>query len=199
MTYHSETLAALIGSRICHDLISPIGAVNNGLELLALSQDRDGPEMALVTDSANSANARICLFRLAFGLATPDQVSRADDLTAIWRGVYPDGRFTLDWQGPATLPRREARLLALACLCVEAALPQGGKLRILRSGESWHVRGTGPCLALDEPLWRILSSFHAETTVAPAHVQFLLLSGHLHEMGRLCRYERGDNHIGLSF
>jgi len=199
LTYHSETLAALIGSRICHDLISPIGAVNNGLELLALSQDRDGPEMALVTDSASSANARICLFRLAFGLATPDQVSRADDLTAIWRGVYSDGRFTLDWQGPATLPREEARLLALACLCVEVALPQGGKLRIVRIDDGWHVRGTGPRLAFDEPLWGILSSFRTEKTVAPAHVQFLLLPGHLHEMGRLCRYERGDCHIGLSF
>lgn len=54
--------AALIGSRICHDLISPIGAINNGLELIEMSAPSLGPEMALISDSVTSASARIRFF-----------------------------------------------------------------------------------------------------------------------------------------
>ena len=58
-------LAALIGSRICHDLISPIGAINNGLELLGMTGSSEGPELQLITDSVGSATARIRFFRIA--------------------------------------------------------------------------------------------------------------------------------------
>ena len=74
MDQHIDNLAALIGSRICHDLISPIGAVTNGLELMSMAGGT-GPELELVNESAANANARIRLFRLAFGQATTD----ADD------------------------------------------------------------------------------------------------------------------------
>lgn len=199
MTYHSESLAALIGSRICHDLISPIGAVNNGLELLALAGGQGGPEMALVNDSAASANARIRLYRLAFGIASPGQISRGDEITDIWRGVHANTRFGLDWTGPATLPRREARLIVLACLCAEVALPQGGTLRVERDETGWHVHGAGPRLSVDHALWDRLTRLQNRDDVPPAHVQFLLLPGHLHEMGRLCRYDTGANHVRISF
>lgn len=199
MTYQTESLAALISSRICHDLISPIGAVNNGLELLSLSGARDGPEMALVSDSAASANARIRLYRLAFGLAAPDQTARAAEITDIWRGIYPQGRFTLDWAGPATLPRREARLILLAGLCMEAALPQGGRLRVAAGDPGWQVEGTGPRIAVDEALWRRLGDPGHRDDVMPAHVQFVLLPAHLHEMGRLCRCETGESLLRISF
>ena len=56
-------LAALIGSRICHDLISPIGAINNGLELLGMSDAREGPELELISESVGNASARIRFFR----------------------------------------------------------------------------------------------------------------------------------------
>ncbi|MEO0403208.1 MAG: histidine phosphotransferase, partial [Pseudomonadota bacterium] len=62
-------LAALIGSRICHDLISPIGAINNGLELLGMSDQRDGPEIDLISESVENASARIRFFRIAYGAA----------------------------------------------------------------------------------------------------------------------------------
>ena len=52
-------LAALIGSRICHDLISPIGAINNGLELLGMSGGNSSPEMDLIQESVGNASARI--------------------------------------------------------------------------------------------------------------------------------------------
>ena len=64
-------LAALISSRICHDLISPIGAINNGLELLGMSgQSLDTPEMSLINESVQNASARIRFFRIAYGAAS---------------------------------------------------------------------------------------------------------------------------------
>lgn len=63
---------ALIGSRICHDLINPLGAIGNGIELLSLSGMAASPEMTLVQDSVNNATARVKFLRLAFGDATPD-------------------------------------------------------------------------------------------------------------------------------
>jgi histidine phosphotransferase ChpT len=62
-------LAALIGSRICHDLISPIGAIGNGVELLLMEASGKGPELSLISESVAAANARIRFFRVAFGAA----------------------------------------------------------------------------------------------------------------------------------
>ena len=67
-------LAALIASRICHDLISPIGAIGNGVELLAMEPGGPRPEMALISESVANANARIRFFRICFGQASSDQL-----------------------------------------------------------------------------------------------------------------------------
>ena len=58
-------LAALVGSRICHDLISPIGAIGNGVELLALTDGDTGAEMELISESVQNASARIRYLRIA--------------------------------------------------------------------------------------------------------------------------------------
>ena len=65
-------IAALIASRICHDLISPIGAIGNGMELMALSsgQEQSSPELDLISQSVENANARIRFFRIAYGSPT---------------------------------------------------------------------------------------------------------------------------------
>ena len=199
MTYHSENLAALIGSRICHDLISPIGAVNNGLELLALSGVSDGPEMSLVTDSAASANARIRLFRLAFGVASDLQETRADEVIAIWSGVQSEGRITLSWDGPSSLPRPMARVIILACLCAEEALPLGGTLRVDQSEDIWRVTAIGDKLAVDSELWACLSGPCDAPDIQPAHVQFLLLSKHLGKMNRQCSYMQSQDTLRITF
>ncbi len=68
MNVRSSDLVALIGSRICHDLISPIGAIGNGIELIGLSGAGAGPEMALISESVTNAQARIRFYyRVAFG------------------------------------------------------------------------------------------------------------------------------------
>jgi histidine phosphotransferase ChpT len=78
MAQNDLDLAALVSSRICHDLLSLIGAINNGLELLNMSGASPiGPEMQLICDSVKSASARIRFFRIAFGAASDDPVVRS--------------------------------------------------------------------------------------------------------------------------
>ena len=78
MTLDTTRLAAgelsqLLGSRLCHDLVSPLGAIGNGVELLEMSPDFPGiaacPELQLIAESVSSARARIQIFRVAFGQA----------------------------------------------------------------------------------------------------------------------------------
>jgi len=198
MTYYTENLAALIGSRICHDLISPIGAVNNGLELLSLSGAPEGPEMALVSNSAASANARIRLFRLAFGIASDTQITRGDEIRDIWRGVHHDGRITLDWAGPDSMERTMARLIVLACLCCEVALPLGGSIHVMQDGNECTLTAKGPKLAIDPGLWDGLLDLGDQRDIQPAHVQFVLLPHHLGLMGRKCSYRATEEALTIA-
>lgn len=199
MNHHTQNIADLIGSRICHDLISPIGAVSNGLELLALAGTQNSPEMNLVADSAASANARIRLFRLAFGVASPDQVTRADEIKAIWSGVYPDGRISLVWSASDSVPRRIARLVVLSCLCAEIALPQGGRLVVSEADDEWRITAIGEPLNVDPVLWDTLTGLGEAQPLQPAHVQFLLLPQHLSTLGREAKYEASGTTLTISF
>lgn len=106
-------LGSLIGSRICHDLISPIGAINNGLELLAMSGDAEGPEIGLIGESVGSASARIRFFRIAFGTAG-DQMVGSAEVAAILRDLYAPSRIDIVWQMGAAQPRSLAALSGLA-------------------------------------------------------------------------------------
>lgn len=192
MRQHIDNLAALIGSRICHDLISPIGAVTNGLELMSMSGANAGPELDLVHESAANANARIRLFRLAFGQASPEQTTRGDEIESILRDVYGKGRLTIEWHPPDSFARPEAQALVLAILCCEQALPQGGTITLTQTQKRWTVRATGPQIKADRTLWANVGRPYPDCDVAPAQVQFALLPRQLAERGKTCTYEISD-------
>jgi len=84
-------VASAIASRICHDLISPLGAIANGVELLALSGVQPTPEMDLIAQSVESANARIRFFRLAYGAPGVAGVGRSE-VTRTLAALSPIGR-----------------------------------------------------------------------------------------------------------
>jgi len=87
-------LAALIGSRICHDLISPIGAINNGLELLGMSGQTGGAELDLISQSVENASARIRFFRIAYGAEGIQPLGRAE-IEAKMQGYTAGGRLCI--------------------------------------------------------------------------------------------------------
>lgn len=170
-------LAALVGSRLCHDLISPVGAIQNGLELLSLSgADQSAPEMALIQDSCASAAARIRFFRVAFGLATPGQMMGQREVEGNLRDLCAGGRLTPDWTVKGDLSRTEVQLVYLAWLCCETALPQGGTIRVERDDLGWHLTASGPRIAANAVIWAQLDVPEPQPEMTPDKVQFAMLA-----------------------
>ncbi|KNG95013.1 histidine phosphotransferase family protein [Pseudaestuariivita atlantica] len=169
-------LSALLGSRICHDLISPIGAINNGLELLAMtSQGAGSPEMVLIQDSCRSASARIRFFRVAFGVASPAQRMGPGELRGIIADFTEGSRLRVDWSPEIDASRAEAQLAFLGILCAETAMPFGGTLKIDESGGRWKLTAKADTFKIDPEIWDNLPAGDLVAAKEPGLVQFCLL------------------------
>ncbi|MBW4972202.1 hypothetical protein KZZ08_01145 [Roseovarius mucosus] len=198
MPQHTHALGALIASRICHDLVSPLGAIGNGLELMGLSGTMEGPEMALIAASAAQALARVRLFRLAFGQVEDDHVTRAEELRDILGTLHAGGRITLTLQITAPLPRPMAQILLLGLLCVEQALPQGGQLAVSQTPEGWQIVATAARLAPDVDLWRALCAEGPWPRPTPAQVHFQLLHHCLAAQGATLQRQLTDTEFRVT-
>ena len=143
--------AALLVSRVCHDLVSPVGAVVNGLEVL--EDERDAAMRAdalkLVVSSAEQAAARLQFARIAFGAA--GSAGAELDLTEVGRivkGLLQGGKVAVDWQAAqVNWPKDWAKLLMNATLLAADSLPRGGQVRVETSGDAakpgFAIRATG--------------------------------------------------------
>ena len=174
MVTSNVNLAALIGSRICHDLISPIGAINNGIELLGMTGATDGPEVELISESVGNASARIRFFRIAFG-AAGDQLIGRSEATGVLDDLMGNGRLHVDYSLLEAQPRKMVRLAFLGILCLESAMPYGGQISVSCMDGQWTLRGTADKLNIDMTLWSVLADPGAADDIAPANVQFALL------------------------
>ncbi|MEQ8899407.1 MAG: histidine phosphotransferase family protein [Roseovarius sp.] len=199
MPHPSDKIASLIGSRICHDLISPVGAVANGLELLELSGLPKSPEFSLVAESAGHASARIQYFRLAFGDAEPEQAISGQAVADILAAVYEAGRIEIDWQASGDFSRPGVKAALLALMCVEQALVAGGRIVVSREGARWHLRAEAERLAPDPALWDLLNGAPGPEAVPPAAVQFLLLPHVLGENSANINFQATDKVVEISF
>lgn len=168
-------LAALLGSRICHDLISPLGAIGNGVELLMLDGGAARPEVALIAQSVASAAARIRFLRVAFGIAGTEQRMGRPEILGLLRDWTEGGRLVIDWQPAGDHPRAELRRAFLALLCLETVLPFGGTVAVTRDNSHWQARASGRRLRVEPPLWALLTDPAAEVALTAPQVQFGLL------------------------
>lgn len=192
-------ITALLGSRICHDLISPIGAISNGVELLLMDNLAKGPEMTLVAESVANANARIRFFRVAFGQTTKDQRIGLTEVRGILADLARGSRTMVDWNTPTDLSRRETKLAFLCMLCLESALGQGGRLAVDRGESRWTVTGTAPRLRIDPKLWEGLSNPQTEVEIGASQVQFLLVPEEVARQHRRLTVEINETEIRLTF
>lgn len=198
MSVSSVNLAALIASRICHDLISPIGAINNGLELLGMSGDLGGPELELISDSVGNANARVRFFRVAYGSAGDQQLGRAE-VVSILEDMSNGARLQYIWSPLEPCNRREVRLAFLALQCLETALPFGGTAKVFCADGKWTVIGEATKINVNDDLWARISGGQSSATVTPALVQFALLPENAKEIDRTVRVEQSLDKITLNF
>ncbi len=191
-------LAALIGSRICHDLISPIGAINNGVELLAMSGATPSAEMDLIGSSVSNASARIRFFRVAFGSAGEQMVGRTE-ITSILRDIYDEGRHSVTWTPLEPQPRNTVRLAFLALLCLEAAMPYGGVINISESDGRWTLDAKADKLNINDTLWQMLDGMNAVEDLQPAQVQFALLPANAKKANRKISQQISAEAVSIIF
>ncbi|HTG37561.1 histidine phosphotransferase family protein [Sphingomonas sp.] len=168
--------ASLLCSRLCHDLLSPVGALNNGLELLA---DEHDPEMRarcleLLADSARASANKLKFFRLAFGAAGGfgEMVDTREAQAAI-EGLFADNqRLELGWMVEAgQLPKPAIKVLLNLALIAGDALVRGGRLDVGAEAEGSRVeivvRADGPRIVLDPELRTALDGSGAGGGLTP--------------------------------
>lgn len=192
-------ISALIGSRICHDLISPIGAIGNGLELLSMSTTVGKSELALLTESVGNANARIRFFRVAFGIFSAEQMMSAREIRSILSDLFTNTRLSVDWTISDAVPRQDVKLAFLLLLCLETAMPWGGQITISEHQGAIAVTGVSDKLKLEDVWFDALISGDIPDQMQPARVQFALVPLEVAERGRSLSVRRGENRIGLAF
>ncbi len=132
-------LAALLCSRVCHDLISPVGAIMNGLEVMEDDNDEETKTFALdlIKKSARTASAKLQFCRIAFGAAgSAGAQIDTGDAEKVARGMLEDGKIKIGWNLPqALLPKNRVKLLLNMLLIAGHAIPRGGQLTIDPMGE----------------------------------------------------------------
>jgi len=183
----STDLAALLCSRLCHDMLSPVGALSNGLELLA---DEKDPEMRkrcfeLLEQSAKISTDKLKFFRLAYGAAGGfgDEVPADEPRDLVAGLIAANERVAFEWGvADSTLPKPAVKvLLNLSAIAIDA-LVRGGTLAIgaeRREGATEiAVRATGPRVAFDANIGKALDGSLAARELtgrtAPAHMIRLL-------------------------
>ena len=134
VTLEALDLAALLCSRVCHDLSSPAGAIVNGLEVLEESKDEETRSFAidLIKKSARTASARLQFCRVAFGAAgsANGQVDLSD-AENVARGFIEDGKVKLSWNlAGALLPKNRVKLLLNMILVAAQSIPRGGVVAV---------------------------------------------------------------------
>ncbi|MDJ1158142.1 histidine phosphotransferase family protein [Chelatococcus sp. SYSU_G07232] len=137
-------LAALLCSRVCHDVISPVGAIVNGLEVLEDEDDASMKEFALdlIKKSARQASARLQFARLAFGAAGSAGASiDLGDAEQVAKGFLNDDKLSVTWTAPRLLlPKNKVKLLLNLLLLATNAIPRGGSLEAQVEVDGDNVR-----------------------------------------------------------
>lgn len=167
-------LAALLCSRVCHDVISPVGAIVNGLEMLDSEKDEDmrGVAMDLIKKSAASASARLQFCRLAFGAAgSLTAAIDTGDAEKVARGLIGSDRTVLQWSRRRSLaPKNAVKLLLNLCLIAASAIPRGGVIAVELEGEgeavTMRIEATGTNARLPHAASVFLSGPSVETVDA---------------------------------
>jgi histidine phosphotransferase ChpT len=169
-------LASLLCSRLCHDLLSPVGALNNGLELMADEQDPEMRErcLELLNESARASANKLKFFRLAFGAAGGfgDRIDTREARAALEGLFGADRRVELGWMvEDDELPKGAVKLLLNLALIAGDALVRGGRLDVgAESGErnlELAIRAEGPRILLDPALRETIQKGSADGTVEP--------------------------------
>ncbi|CAH0200434.1 hypothetical protein SRABI05_04853 [Agrobacterium fabrum] len=142
ITLSGPDLAALLCSRVCHDVISPVGAINNGLELLD-EGGTDDDALDLIRTSALNASVRLKFARLAFGASgsAGASIDTGEAEKAAQDFAVAEKKAEVSWSGPrAIVPKNRVKLLLNLFLVAYGAIPRGGNVDVLLENPEGDAR-----------------------------------------------------------
>jgi len=175
-TLSAPDLAALLCSRVCHDIISPVGAISNGRELLD-EAGADEDAMNLSRQSAVNASARLQFARIAFGAAgSAGMMIDTGDAQAVATAFLKNEKPELSWSGTrALLPKNKVKLLLNLILVANASIPRGGKLAVAIEDTETQPRfiltTSGPMLRVPPKFLELHSGHQPEDPIDAHSVQ----------------------------
>ncbi|MEO0614067.1 MAG: histidine phosphotransferase family protein [Pseudomonadota bacterium] len=182
-------LSALLCSRVCHDLINPVGAIGSGLSMLDdTDSDADMREMAdsLVREGTGKALALLSFARLAYGAAGGYGVQiKTEDAEEVLITLFDTTKATLDWQVPVGIAdKNRIKVLLILTAAASECVPRGGDVTVTQVGASYHLTITGTRLFLNDDFVRALGGDGADIKpkYTPAYLAALLAreqGGHL--------------------
>jgi histidine phosphotransferase ChpT len=201
-TLSAAELAALLCSRLCHDIISPVGAINNGLELLD-EGGADEDAMRLIRASARNASARLQFARIAYGAAgSAGMLIDTGDAEQVAAAFLANEKPELEWQGRrALIPKNKVKLLLNLILIANAAIPRGGKIKVVledpETQPKFVLTASGPMMRVPPKFLELYSGEKPEEPIDAHSVQpyyTLLLA---REAGMKITIKAGTEEIAL--
>lgn len=176
----SGDLAETLVARLCHDLASPLGAIGNGVELLEMlhggTGPATGPELQLVSASIRHANARLRMFRLAFGPTQTEQMTGAAEMRALIHAHRENARCWTEYAIDIDIPRADAKTLVLGLMCLETALVWGGAVGIAAGPDGYTLHATTERMRWDTSLWAQFTDPAKALPMTAANVHFACLA-----------------------
>ena len=169
-------LAALLCSRVCHDVISPVGAIANGLELIddpEMDEETKETALAMVRSSAKTASAKLKFCRIAFGAAgSAGALIDMGEAGEIAKAFVGDEKVKLEWQAPReNRPKQQVKLVLNMMLMAMAGIPRGGLVTITVDGDSFTARAAGDRAKVPEALGQVLDGSFELTSLDARLVQ----------------------------
>ncbi len=204
MNNSSLDLASMLCSRLCHDLLSPVGAMANGLELLAEERDGEmrGRIVELLEQSAKTSADKLKFFRLAFGAAGGfgELVPTAEPRSLVEALAANNRRITVTWNVSApALPKPAVKVLLNLSLFGIEALVRGGNLEIgaeMREGSTEiAVRASGAKIAFDETVGRALDGTLPDSELSSRTAPAALIRKLAENLGGGLQYARTDDSL----
>ena len=155
-------LAALLCSRVCHDVISPVGAIANGLELIddpEMDAETKETAMDMVRSSARTAAAKLKFCRIAFGAAgSAGALIDMGEAGEIAKAFVGDEKVKLEWNAPReNRPKQQVKLVLNMMLMAMAGIPRGGLVTVTVEGDTFTARAAGDRAKVPEQIAGVLA------------------------------------------
>jgi histidine phosphotransferase ChpT len=154
-------LAALLCSRVCHDVISPVGAIANGLELIddpEMDEETKATALDMVRSSARTAAAKLKFCRIAFGAAgSAGAVIDMGEAGEIAKAFVGEEKVKLEWNAPReNRPKQQVKLVMNMMLMAMAGIPRGGLVTVTVEGDQFTARAVGDRAKVPEQIAQVL-------------------------------------------